>query len=381
MSPIEFSASQFIVRRGAGATIIAGYPWFTDWGRDTFIALRGLCLALGKIDEARTIIETWADAAENGLLPNCFCDDRDTPDYHSADTSLWFVIAANEVAQEFRRAKRSARAFEARVRKITDAILARYMRGTDFGVRVDDDGLVIAGGSPGHALTWMDACVHGAAVTPRIGKPIEVQCLWVNALETARRRSPEISALLKTARRSFVNRFWRADRGYLADVADAGLDLGAEDESLRPNQIFAVGGLPHALVPKPMARQVVEAVHRELYTPLGLRTLGPGDPAYRGRYAGGSADRDSAYHQGTVWPWLMGPFGEAHLRVHDATPSARDWVRTHCLAPLRTRLETVGFGHLPEIANGDSPHAVSGCPFQAWSLGEFLRLERLCGAE
>lgn len=378
--PLAIAAEQYIVNRGAGKTIIAGYPWFADWGRDTFIAIRGLCLSRGDLDNAQAIVVTWADVAEDGLLPNCFCDDRDTPDYCAVDTALWFIIAAHELLAECRRVKRSDRAFAARVRKLSDAILAQFISGTNFAIRADEDGL-IAAGVPGRALTWMDARVNDEPVTSRVGKPVEVQCLWVNALETARRRSPDMNALLKTARRSFVDRFWHAGRGYLADVVDAGHIPGTEDAALRPNQIFAVGGLPSALVPKRIGRKIMETVHRELYTPLGLRTLAPGDPAYCGRYTGGPAERDSTYHQGTAWPWLMGPFGEAYLRVHGATAEARAWVREHCLDPLRAHIELNGLGHLPEIASGDPPHTPDGCPFQAWSLGEFLRLEKLCAAK
>jgi len=377
--PLDRAAGQFIVNRGAGKSIIAGYPWFADWGRDTFIAVRGLCTARGDLDNARAIVNTWADVAEDGLLPNCFCDDQADPDYGAVDTTLWFIVAANELVGELRRAKRSDRAFTARVRALTDAVLAQFIRGANYAIRADADGL-LAAGVPGRALTWMDARVDGKPITPRVGKPVEVQCLWVNALETARRRSPELNALSRTARRSFVDRFWHAGRGYLADVVDVGHVPETEDAALRPNQIFAVGGLPSMLVPKQIARKVVDVVQRELFTPLGLRTLAPGDPAYCGRYAGGPAARDAAYHQGTVWPWLMGPFGEAYLRVHGNSAAARAWVRDHCLAPLRAHIESEGLGHLPEIASGDSPHSTDGCPFQAWSLGEFLRLEHCCAA-
>jgi predicted glycogen debranching enzyme len=377
LDPLDFSASQYIVNRGTGKSIIAGYPWFADWGRDTFIALRGLCLSRGDLDNGKSIVETWADVAEDGLLPNCFRDDHAHPDYCAVDTALWFVVAANELLTELRRAKRYHRAFDTRIRTLSDAILAQFIRGTNFAIRADADGL-IAAGIPGRALTWMDARVDGEPVTARVGKPVEVQCLWVNALETARRRSPEWNALLKIARRSFVDRFWHASRGYLADVADPGHVPGTEDTTLRPNQIFAVGGLPSALVPKRIGRKIVETVHRELFTPLGLRTLAPGNPEYRGQYQGGPIERDSAYHQGTVWPWLMGAFGEAYLRVNGDSAAARAWVREHCLAPLRAQLDLTGLGHLPEIASGDPPHTPNGCPFQAWSLGEFLRLKQCC---
>ena len=321
-------------------------------------------------------VETWADAVEDGLAPNRFDDDTG-PDYAAADTSLWLIIAATELSAAMRVAKRSDRAFDQLVRRTTDSILSQLIRGTKYGVHADDDGL-LAAGEPGRALTWMDACVRGQPMTPRIGKPVELECLWVNALETARRRSSEFDGILKTARRSFVERFWNAKRGYLADVVDVDNIRGTEDASLRPNQIFAVGGLPRGLVPKRIGLRVVEAVARELYTPLGLRTLAPSDPAYCPKYAGGPNERDGGYHQGTAWPWLLGAFGEAWLRTHGGDPDWRAWVIRNCLDPLRTNLEAAGLGHLYEITDADSPRAPNGCPFQAWSLGEFLRLEQLC---
>jgi len=376
MPALDFSANQYLVRRGNGASIIAGYPWFTDWGRDTFIALRGLFIVRGKLDEARAVIETWASAMEDGLAPNRFADDG-VPDYAAADTSLWFIIAAFEWSGAMRTARRSDRAFDAFIRLVSASILSRLIEGTHFGVHADSDGL-LAAGEPGRALTWMDARVDGRVITPRIGKPVELQCLWVNALETARRRSAEVDAIAKAARRSFVERFWDTKRGYLADVVDVDHLPGTEDVSLRPNQIFAVGGLPRGLVPKRIGKKIVDAVARALYTPLGLRTLTPDDPAYVSRYSGGPDVRDGAYHQGTAWPWLMGAFGEAWLRVHGDTPAHRGWVQRNCIDPLRASLDTAGLGHIFEIADAGAPHTPRGCPFQAWSLGEFMRLERLC---
>jgi len=375
MSPLEFSASQYLVRRGEGASIIAGYPWFTDWGRDTFVAIRGLYISRGKLAEARAVVETWASAVVDGLAPNRFDDDAG-PDYAAADTSLWFIIAAAELTAAMRTAKRGDRVFEQLCRRTTDSILAHFIRGTKYGIRADNDGLLCAG-EPGRALTWMDACVEGKPVTPRIGKPVELECLWLNALNTARRRSAETERVVNTASRSFIERFWNAERGYLADVVDVNHVRGTEDASLRPNQIFAVGGLPRATVPKRIGRRVLDAVARDLYTPLGLRTLSRSDPAYRAEYAGGPAARDAAYHQGTVWPWLLGAFGEAWLRVHN-DPVGRAWVIRNCADPLRASLEVGGLGHLFEITDAETPATPKGCPFQAWSLGEFLRLEGLC---
>lgn len=378
-SPLEFSASQYIVRRGSGASLMAGYPWFTDWGRDTFIAMRGLCIALNKFDDARSILDTWKDALHGGLLPNVYPDDAAEPDYGAIDAPLWFIIAANDYIAATRRAGVIDRTFNRQLRDATFAILEAYRNGTDFGIGMDEDGLLMAG-VPGHSLTWMDARIDGVSVTPRIGKPVEIQCLWVNALESVRRRSSEFNGTLKLARQSFLDRFWCADRGYLADVVDVGRVRGTDDVSIRPNQIFAVGGLPRAIVPKRIGRRIVEVVEKELYTPAGLRTLSPRDTAYCPRYEGGLRERDTAYHQGTVWPWLMGAFCDAWLRIEGDSPEMRDVMRRRFAVPMEALLESHGLGHLPEIASGDAPHTPAGCPFQAWSLGEYVRIKELCAS-
>jgi predicted glycogen debranching enzyme len=255
-----------------------------------------------------------------------------------------------------------------------DQIVAGYRAGTRYGIRMDEDGL-IAAGVPGVQLTWMDARVGDWVVTPRIGKPVEVQALWLNALRIAGAHSPELNVLAERALASFRARFW--NDGALFDVVDADHECGRNDASLRPNQIFAAGGLPMALVGPDQAGQVIETVERHLLTPLGLRSLAPDDPAYRGHCAGGVGDRDGAYHQGTVWPWLIGPFVEAWLRQRRCTPEAKREADQRFLAPLRAHLGVAGIGHVSEIADGDAPHTPRGCPFQAWSLGELLRVSRL----
>lgn len=359
------AADAFLVRRGRGTTVVAGYPWFTDWGRDTFIAMRGLVLARDRFDVAQRILLEWAGTVSEGMLPNRFPDAAAAPEYNAVDASLWFVIVAHEFMA---RAAPTPRVRQTLTGAI-DAILDGYTRGTRYGIRADADGL-LACGVPGVQLTWMDAKVGEHVVTPRIGKPVEVQALWINALRLAGRDNEATRA-----QDAFAARFVTA-AGDLADVVDVGHEHGKVDASVRPNQVFAAGGLPHALVDAATAARIVDTALRELVTPLGLRTLARGDPAYRGRYEGDVASRDGAYHQGTVWPWLMGPFVDAWLRVNGSDRAARAQARTRFVAPLEAQLASQGLGFLPEIADGDAPHAARGCPFQAWSLGELLRMRR-----
>jgi len=371
------AAEAYLVRRGAGHSLIAGYPWFTDWGRDTFIALRGLLLARGQAAQAASILAAWAGHVSQGMLPNRFPDSGATPgasaaEYNSVDASLWFVTAVAETLAALPGLAADERApLEAAVL----AILAGYARGTRYGIHADGDGL-LACGEAGTQLTWMDAKVGDLVMTPRIGKPVEVQALWVNALDFGAGLEPRYARLAEQASSAFLARFWDDERGYLLDVVDCDHVSGDVDRALRPNQILAVGGLPRALLDGPRARRVVDRVERELWTPLGLRTLAPDDPRYQGRYEGGPLERDRAYHQGTAWPWLLGPFVEAWVRVRGRSPEALREARERFLSPLHVHLRLAGLGHVSEIADGDPPHAPRGCPFQAWSLGEFLRLER-----
>jgi predicted glycogen debranching enzyme len=363
-SRLHRAADAYVVRRGAGRTIVAGYPWFTDWGRDTFIALRGLCLAGGRPDVAREIALAWAGAVSDGMLPNRFVDDGEAPEFNAVDASLWYVVAVCELLA---RGSEPSPRLEAAV----TAILDGYQKGTRYGIRMDEDALVAAG-VPGVQLTWMDARVGERVITPRIGKPVEVQALWVNALRLAGAafERPDWSALAERAQASFERRFWNEATGCLLDVADP------DDGALRPNQILAIGGLPHALLAGERARRVVDVVERELWTPLGLRSLAPGEAGYAPRYEGGPEARDAVYHQGTAWAWLLGPFVEAWLRVRGGTTEAKREARARFVAPLLAHLDEAGLGHVSEIADAEAPHTPRGCPFQAWSLGELLRLER-----
>ncbi len=260
------------------------------------------------------------------------------------------------------------------MRNAVEAILTGYHDGTRFGIRADDDGLLRAG-EHGYQLTWMDARVDGREITPRIGKPVEIQALWLNALAIGARFSLRWQPILEKGRRSFEERFWNADGEYLYDVVDCDHQAGTVDGSFRPNQIFAVGGLPLVLLSPEKARKVVDAVEARLLTPLGLRSLAPGEPGYVGHYGGGVAQRDGSYHQGTVWPWLMGPFVEAWVRVRDDSVETKTEAGRRFLMPLIEHLDHAGLGHISEIADGDAPHTPAGCPFQAWSLGELLRLD------
>ncbi len=376
-TPLERSADAYLVRRGAGRTIIAGYPWFTDWGRDTFIALRGLCLATGRFADARDILVEWSGAVSEGMLPNRFPDHGELPEFNAVDASLWFVIAASELlgavgARSTIVSRDDRKALEIAILKI----VAGYAAGTRFGIRMDVDGL-LAAGVPGVQLTWMDARVGDRVITPRIGKPVEIQALWLNALSIAAGLDPRWREAFERGMHAFSDRFWNEERDCLADVVDVDHVPGTRDETCRPNQILAAGGLPIALITGERARRLVDCVEQRLLTPLGLRSLAPGEPGYAARYEGDSAARDAVYHQGTVWPWLMGSFMDAWLSVRGNTEAARVEARLRFVEPLIAHLDEAGLGHVSEIADAEQPFTPRGCPFQAWSLGELLRVQRL----
>ena len=370
---LERAAAAYVVRRGEGKTIIAGYPWFGDWGRDTFIALRGLCLARGDFDTARSIMCEWAGAVSEGMLPNRFSDSADEPpEYNSVDAALWFVLTAQELI-----ASGALNASDRqRLEHATLAIVDGYARGTRYGIAADNDCL-LAAGAPGVQLTWMDAKVGDWVVTPRRGKPVEIQALWLNALGCAARIDPRFAELRERAQAAFGRRFWNPERDMLFDVVDVEHVSGSTDVACRPNQIFAAGGLPVTLLSPERARAVVAAVERELYTPLGLRSLERHHADYHPSYVGGVRERDGAYHQGTVWPWLIGPFVEAWVKVRGSTVEAKVEARKRFVGPLRQHLERAGIGHVSEVADAETPYLPRGCPFQAWSVGELLRLERV----
>ncbi|HYO93259.1 MAG TPA: amylo-alpha-1,6-glucosidase [Polyangiaceae bacterium] len=374
--PLERAVQAYRARRGTGETLLAGFPWFGDWGRDTFIALRGACLATGDIGGARSVVCEWAGTVSQGMLPNRFSERAsEAPEYNAVDASLWYVLVADELCGDPRAADVLTPSDRTRIEAAILAIVAGYAAGTRYGIHADADGL-LASGEPGVQLTWMDAKVGSHVVTPRSGKAVEVQALWIHALSAAARRDPSFAAAAEAARESLQRRFWNPERQMLFDVIDVGHLVGAVDVACRPNQIFAAGGLPMTLLSSERARAVVDAVERELWTPLGLRTLEQGHPEYRGRYCGGPAERDAAYHQGTVWPWLMGAFIEAWVKSRGSSAAARTQARARFVQPLLEHLDTAGLGHISEVADGSPPHTPRGCPFQAWSVSELLRVVR-----
>jgi predicted glycogen debranching enzyme len=361
------AAGQFIVRRGSGRTVIAGYHWFCDWGRDTMISLPGLTLTTGRFDVARSILLEFAQSVDQGMLPNRFPDAGDTPEYNTVDATLWFFQAVHAFAA----ATGDVQFIHDNLYDTLINIVDWHVKGTRFGIRLDDDGLLHSG-QPGVQLTWMDAKVGDWVVTPRQGKPVEIQALWYNALRVMEKLSGEpwrdrFRDMADRASAAFQAKFWNEAEGCLFDVIDG----DERDGAIRPNQIFAVS-LPHSMLPPDRAAQVVATVERELLTPAGLRTLSPRDSRYRPRYEGGVWSRDSAYHQGTVWPWLMGPFITAYVKVHGRSQISRD----RCAALLKGILDPSlqsCIGQIPEIADGNPPHTPRGCTAQAWSVAELLR--------
>jgi len=371
---LTLAADQFVVEKSekvARATIMAGYPWFTDWGRDTMIALPGLCLTTGRHAVAREILMSFAGAVHNSLLPNRFSDGGGGAEYNTVDASLWFFHAVHAYAQ----ASGDWEGAQAEMLPVLKTILDAHVRGTDYGIGVDPSDGLLRAGQPGVQLTWMDAKVGDWVVTPRTGKPVEINALWHNALcvtadLAGRAGQADLAADCREraaqATESFMRLFLNPATHSLFDVI--GPD-GQPDASLRPNQIFAVS-LPFPVIEGDEAKAVVDAVAASLLTPFGLRTLAPGSPDYHGRYAPGDPTaRDGAYHQGTVWPWLLGAFCDAHLKVYGDKAKTRALLGTL----LNVGLSEYGVGSLAEVFDGDPPHAPNGCPAQAWSVAEVLR--------
>jgi len=368
LSLLVRAADAYVVKRSDRlSTIIAGYPWFSDWGRDTMIALPGLTLVTGRWKEARQILEAFANACDQGMIPNRFPDHGETPDYNSVDATLWYFHAVDRYL-----AYTGDHDF---VRQVLWPVLIDivhwFRTGTRYNIHLDSDGLLHAG-EPGVQLTWMDAKVDDWVVTPRSGKPVEINALWYNALCVMAHlaktledpaRASEYHTLAEGVKTQFVKTFWNKETGCLYDHIDGDW----KDPAIRPNQIFALS-LPHRMLGKDQECQILDVIERDLLTPMGLRSLAPSDPAYQGHYGGDPVARDGAYHQGTVWGWLIGPFITAYVRLRKDTRTARTY-----LEPLRGHLYEACLGQVSEIFDGNPPHKPRGCFAQAWSVAELLR--------
>ncbi len=369
----------FLVRRdfqdgSTSTSILAGYHWFADWGRDTFIALPGLLLSTGRFDQARQVFRTFAENIRNGMVPNRFDDYSPTAHYNSLDASLWFIIAAERYMQ----ATDDADFWSRTLMPAIHEILTAYRQGTQFDIFADADGL-ISGGSEKTQLTWMDAKLGHEAITPRHGKAVEINAMWNSAHWIMARRCEGVSPDLADQysndavliARAFGRTFWNPTMNCLYDC----VTYGQPDGTVRPNQIFAVS-LPYSPLLPEQQQAVVNVVRDKLLTPVGLRTISPDDPRYRRRYGGSWESRDRAYHQGTVWAWLIGAFIEAHLRTagnrEQACESASQW-----LSGFADHLQHAGLGSISEIFDGDEPHFPRGCIAQAWSVAEVLRARKL----
>jgi predicted glycogen debranching enzyme len=365
---LALAADQFVVKRKVkekdGYTVIAGYHWFSDWGRDTMVALSGLTLATGRAEVARNILLAWSGFVDGGMLPNRFLESGEKPDFNTVDAALWYFNAVRTYWSHTR-----DRDFLKQIFPVLCDMIAAHMRGTRYNIHLDrNDGLLYAG-QEGLQLTWMDAKVGDQVVTPRIGKPVEINALWLNALVAMKEFAHELGnpaddfqQAAEDATKGF-ERFWNASKGYCFDVLDG---PEGNDASLRPNQIFAVALTESPFDPE-RQRAIVDAVSRYLQASPGLRTLAPDDPHYKGTYTGNQEDRDGAYHQGTVWGWLMGPFVKAHLRVHN-NPS----VAASFLAPVVHQIQAQGLGTVGEIYDADPPFLPRGCIAQAWTVGGIL---------
>ena len=369
----------FVVRRSfpkssASTTILAGFHWFADWGRDTFIALPGLLLSTKRFAQARQTFRTFSRYISNGMVPNRFDDYATSAHYNSIDASLWFIIAADRYVE----ATGDMDFWRDTLMPAATAILNGYRDGTDFGIGADADGL-LTGGSQKTQLTWMDAAIGGEVVTPRHGLAVEINALWYAAHRIMARRcksfnkhsTAEYAGQAELIGSAFCQVFWNDQAHCLYDCITEQIP----DDTIRPNQIFAVS-LPHSPLPPEKQAAVVAVVQDKLLTPMGLRTLSPDDPRYRPHYEGSMADRDRAYHQGTVWPWLMGPFIEAYLKVNNR--SIKSLAQgSRWLKGFDEHICQAGLGYISEIFDAEPPHEARGCIGQAWSVAEILRAKLL----
>jgi predicted glycogen debranching enzyme len=371
---LVLAADQFIVSRGEGKTIIAGYPWFSDWGRDTMIALNGLTLATNRAEIAKNILLEFSKHLSEGMLPNRFPDAGDEAEYNTVDATLWYFEATRAYTE-----KTGDYEFvqENLYEKLINVVLW-HLQGTRYNIHVDTDGLLYAG-EKGSQLTWMDAKIGAFVVTPRIGKPVEIQALWYNALKIMAHYaerfgdledSKKYDSMALTAKETFNQVFWNETEQCLFDV----VINGERDASVRPNQIFAAS-LSYSMLSIGRAQKVVEKVETELLTTVGLRSLSPKDVSYRPIYIGSPLERDSAYHQGTVWAWLIGAFVDAYRKVYPNGNQTEKRVE-EILTGFKTHLTEAGIGQISEIFDADAPHNPRGCPAQAWSVAEILRVSQ-----
>jgi predicted glycogen debranching enzyme len=365
------ATDQFLVKRSlpsqpAGQSIVAGYHWFSDWGRDTMIAMPGLALVTGRTDVAKQILLAFSRLVDGGMLPNNFPDAGGAPEYNTMDATLWYFEALRRyfaATQDLFTLKQLFPTFA--------KIVSAHVKGTRYNIHVDPADGLLYGGGPGVQLTWMDAKIGDWVVTPRTGKPVEINALWINALEIMAEfaqklgSSDDIYAQLLQKAKSGFGKFWNAQRNCCFDVLDSP-SIG-NDSTMRPNQIFAVS-LNAGLLPPEQQKAVVDACASQLLTPFGLRSLAPREPGYTGVYSGGPRQRDAVYHQGTVWGWLLGPFALAHYRVYKDRAAALGF-----LEPLARSINSYGVGTLAEIFDGDAPHHPRGCIAQAWTVAEVLR--------
>jgi predicted glycogen debranching enzyme len=369
---LVLAADQFIAKRALpddpeGLSVIAGYPWFSDWGRDTMIAIPGLALPLGRPEIARKILESFARYVDRGMLPNNFPDRSGVPQYNTIDAALWCFEAARQYFEATQDLDLVNKLFP-----VLSSIVDAHVTGTRYNIKVDPADALLYGGSPEVQLTWMDAKIGDWVVTPRIGKPVEINALWINALKTigefARRLARPREGYLKLKEKAEKNfqKFWNPARNCCFDVIDA-LGVGA-DAALRPNQVFAVS-LPVSPLTQEQQKSVVDTLGRELLTSFGLRSLGPSELGYVGRYAGLPRERDAAYHQGTVWAWLLGPYALAHYKVYGDRAAAQSF-----LEPLGRSIYSAGLGSISEIFGGEAPFPAAGCFAQAWSVAEVFRV-------
>lgn len=362
----QAAAEKFVVRDGEKVGIAAGFPWFGEWGRDTMISLPGILLLGGKVEEAKSLLRAYVKQMDKGIIPNRLVENDDRPDYNTVDATLWFVNCIGETLQTEWDEKFALEMFE-----VIESIVSWHRKGTYFGIQVDPATALLDQGGEGHQLTWMDAKIGDEVITPRSGKPVEINALWINALRTAiwiggklSKDTIGLTALAEKAEENFY-KFWNAEKGWYNDTIDP------IDSKCRPNQVIAMS-LRYSPCREEHAKQALKAVEEHLLTPKGLRTLAPFEEGYCGRFEGPLQNMDRAYHQGTVWPWLLGPYVEAVLKWTGDVERAKN-----ALSDTDTMLKEFGVGGIAEVYDGDAPHRPNGCPWQAWSVAEIRRARKL----